>query len=314
MDLPRYAYFMGKVVPFEDAKVSVATHAFNYGTAVFGGLRGYWNDEQKKMYVFRPLDHYRRLLNSAKMMCMEIPHTPESLTEVTLELLKAEGWQRDIYIRPLIYKSELGIGVRLHNLTDDITIFSLPSFQYIKNDTSAHVTVSSWRRVDDNVIPARGKVSGAYANSALIKTEAARAGFDEALVLNQDGHVSEGSAMNVFMVRDGVVVTPPVTDNILEGITRRSIIELAQKELGLTVVERSIDRTELFIAEELFMTGTAAQMVAVTRVDFRSVGSGEMGPIATQLRTLFEDILRGRNPKYAKWIVPVPQTQAETAR
>jgi branched-chain amino acid aminotransferase len=305
---------MGKVVPFEDAKISVATHAFNYGTAVFGGLRGYWNDEQKKMYVFRPLDHYRRLLNSAKMMCMEVAHTPESLTEVTLELLKAEGWQRDIYIRPLIYKSELGIGVRLHNLTDDITIFSLPSFQYIKNDTSAHVTVSSWRRVDDNVIPARGKVSGAYANSALIKTEASRAGFDEALVLNQDGHVSEGSAMNVFMVRDGVVVTPPVTDNILEGITRRSIIELAQKELGLTVVERSIDRTELYIAEELFMTGTAAQVVAVTRVDFRSVGSGEMGPIATQLRTLFEDILRGRNPKYAKWIVPVPQPQAVTAK
>ena len=314
MDLPRYAYFQGKIIPFEDAKVSVATHAFNYGTAVFGGLRGYWNDEQKKMYVFRPQDHYRRLLNSAKMMCMEIPHTPESLTEVTLELIKAEGWQRDIYIRPLIYKSELGIGVRLHNLTDDITIFSLPSFQYIKNDTSAHVTVSSWRRVDDNVIPARGKVSGAYANSALIKTEASRAGFDEAVVLNQDGHVSEGSAMNVFMVRDGVVITPPVTDNILEGITRRSIIELAQKELGLTVVERSIDRTELFIAEELFMTGTAAQVVAVTRVDFRSVGSGEMGPVTTDLRARFEDILRGRNPKYAKWIVAVPQPQAENAR
>jgi len=305
---------MGKVVPFEDAKVSVATHAFNYGTAVFGGLRGYWNDEQKKMYVFRPPDHYRRLLNSAKMMCMEIPHTPESLTEITLELIKAEGWQRDIYIRPLIYKSELGIGVRLHNLTDDITIFSLPSFQYIKNDTSAHVTVSSWRRVDDNVIPARGKVSGAYANSALIKTEASRAGFDEALVLNQDGHVSEGSAMNVFMVRDGIVITPPVTDNILEGITRRSIIELAKNELGLTVVERSIDRTELFIAEELFMTGTAAQVVAVTRVDFRSVGAGVMGPVTTELRTRYEDILRGKNPKYARWTVPVPQPHAETTR
>jgi branched-chain amino acid aminotransferase len=305
---------MGKVVPFEDAKVSVATHAFNYGTAVFGGLRGYWNDEQKKMYVFRPQDHYRRLLNSAKMMCMETDHTPESLTEVTLELLKAEGWTRDIYIRPLIYKSELGIGVRLHNLTDDITIFSLPSFQYIKNDTAAHVTVSSWRRIDDNVIPARGKVSGAYANSALIKTEASRAGFDEALVLNQDGHVSEGSAMNVFMVRDGIVITPPVTDNILEGITRRSVIELAKNELGLTVVERSIDRTELFIAEELFMTGTAAQVVAVTRVDFRSVGTGVIGPIATELRTRYEDILRGKNPKYAKWIVAVPQPQAETTR
>ena len=314
MDLPQHAYFMGKIVPFEDAKVSVATHAFNYGTAVFGGLRGYWNAEQKKMYVFRPQDHYRRLLNSAKMMCMETEHTPESLTEVTLQLLKAEGWTRDIYIRPLIYKSELGIGVRLHNLTDAVTIFSLPSTQYIKNDTAAHVTVSSWRRVDDNVIPARGKVSGAYANSALIKTEAARAGFDEALVLNQDGHVSEGSAMNVFMVRDGVVVTPPVTDNILEGITRRSIIELAKNELGLTVVERSIDRTELFIAEELFMTGTAAQVVAVTRVDFRSVGTGVMGPVTTELRTRYEDILRGKNPKYAKWTVPVPQPHAETTR
>jgi branched-chain amino acid aminotransferase len=307
MDLPRYAYFMGKVVPFEDAKVSVATHALNYGTAVFGGLRGYWNDEQKKMYVFRPQDHYRRLLNSAKMMCMEVPHTPESLTEVTLELLKADGWQRDIYIRPLIYKSDLGIGVRLHNLTDSVTIFTLPSTKYIQNDTDAHATISSWRRVDDNVIPARGKVSGAYANSALIKTEAARAGFDEALVLNQDGHVSEGSAMNVFIVRDGVVVTPPVTDNILEGITRRSIIELAKNELGLEVVERSIDRTEVYIAEELFMTGTAAQVVAVTKVDFRPVGSGAMGPVTAELRTRYEDILRGRNPKYARWVVSVPQ-------
>jgi branched-chain amino acid aminotransferase len=313
MDLPRYAYFMGKVVPFEDAKVSVATHALNYGTAVFGGLRGYWNDEQKKMYVFRPQDHYRRLLNSAKMMCMEVPHTPESLTEVTLELLKADGWQRDIYIRPLIYKSDLGIGVRLHNLTDSVTIFTLPSTKYIQNDTDAHATISSWRRVDDNVIPARGKVSGAYANSALIKTEAARAGFDEALVLNQDGHVSEGSAMNVFIVRDGVVVTPPVTDNILEGITRRSIIELAKNELGLEVVERSIDRTELYIAEELFMTGTAAQVVAVTKVDFRPVGSGAMGPVTAELRTRYEEILRGRNPKYAHWIVPVPQPQSATA-
>jgi branched-chain amino acid aminotransferase len=307
MDLPKYAYFMGKIVPFEDAKVSVATHAFNYGTAVFGGLRGYWNDEQKKMFVFRPQDHFRRLLNSAKMMCMEVPYTPESLTETTLELIKADGWAQDIYIRPVIYKSDLGIGVRLHNLTDSLTIFTLPSQPYIKNDTSVHATVSSWRRVDDNVIPARGKVSGAYANSALTKTEAVRAGFDEVIVLNQDGHVSEGSAMNIFIVRDGVVVTPPVTDNILEGITRRSIIELAQKELGLTVVERSIDRTELYIAEEIFMTGTAAQVIAITRVDFRNVGSGVMGPVTAELRNRYEDILRGRNPNYAKWTVVVPQ-------
>jgi branched-chain amino acid aminotransferase len=300
---------MGKVVPFNDAKVSVATHAFNYGTAVFGGLRGYWNEEQKKLFVFRPLDHFHRLLNSAKMMCMEIPHSSESLITIMLELLAADGWQRDIYLRPLIYKSDLGIGVRLHDLTDAFTIFALPYEQYMKNETNAHVTISSWRRVDDNVIPARGKVSGAYANSALIKTEAARAGFDEALVLTQDGHVSEGSAMNVFMMRDGILVTPPVTDNVLEGITRRSIIELAQNELGLTVVERSIDRTELFIADELFMTGTAAQIVAITRVDFRPVGTGAMGAVTTKLRLLYEDILRGRNPKYAKWTVVVPQSQ-----
>jgi len=314
MDLPRHAYFMGKVVPFEEAKISVATHAFNYGTAVFGGLRGYWNDEQKKMFVFRPQDHFRRLLNSAKMMCMEVPHTPESLIEITLELIKSDGWQRDIYIRPLIYKSDLGIGVRLHDLTDSLTIFTLPSQQYIKNDTSVHATVSSWRRVDDNVIPARGKVSGAYANSALTKTEAVRAGFDEVIVLTQDGHVSEGSAMNVFMMRDGLLVTPPVTDNILEGITRRSIIELAQKELGLTVVERSIDRTELYIADEIFMTGTAAQVIAITRVDFRSVGAGVMGPVTADLRSRYEDILRGRDPKYAKWTVVVPRSQVAIAQ
>jgi len=307
MDLPKYAYFMGKIVPFDEARVSVATHAFNYGTAVFGGLRGYWNDEQKKMYVFRPQDHFRRLLNSARMMVMDVPHTSESLTEITLELIKADGWTRDIYIRPVIYKSDLGIGVRLHNLTDALTIFTLPSQPYLKNDTSVHATVSSWRRVDDNIIPARGKVSGAYANSALTKTEAVRAGFDEVIVLTQDGHVSEGSAMNVFIIRDGVLITPPVTDNILEGITRRSIIELAQKELGLTVVERSVDRTELYIADEIFMTGTAAQVIAITRVDFRSVGTGVMGSVTADLRSRYEDILRGRNPKYAHWTVVVPQ-------
>jgi len=176
---------------------------------------------------------------------------------------------------------------------------------YVKNDTNAHVTVSSWRRIDDNVIPARGKVAGAYVNSALIKTDANRAGFDEALVLDHNGHVSEGSAMNIFMLRDGILVTPPITDNILEGITRKSIMELARKELGLEVMERSIDRTEVFICEEMFMTGTAVQITAVTKVDHRSVGSGAMGPVTTKLRTLYDDILRGKNGKYEHWNVVV---------
>ena len=305
MDLPKHVFFEGKIVPFEDAKISVATHALHYGTGVFGGIRGYWNDEKKKLYVFRPYDHYRRLLNSGRMMNMHIPYDEESLIQLTLDLIRTEGWQTDIYIRPFIYKADLGIGVRLHDVKDELTIFSMPFKLYVKNDTNAHVTVSSWRRIDDNMIPARGKVSGAYANSALIKTDAARAGFDEALVLNQNGHISEGSAMNVFMVRDGEVITPPVTDNILEGITRRTVMDLAKNELGLPVVERSIDRTELFICDELFMTGSAAQIVAITQVDYRSVGKGEMGPVAGKLREIFDDVARAKNPKYAHWNVEV---------
>jgi branched-chain amino acid aminotransferase len=305
MDLPEHVFFEGKIVPFEDAKVSVATHALHYGTAVFGGIRGFWNEDTKKLYVFRPYDHYHRLLNSGHMMNMEIPYDEESLIQLTLDLLRTEGWQTDVYIRPLIYKADLGIGVRLHDLKDELTIFSMPFKQYVKNDTNAHVTISSWRRIDDNVIPARGKVSGAYANSALVKTDAVRAGFDEALVLDQNGHVSEGSAMNIFMVRDGLVITPPITDNILEGITRKTVMELAKNELGLPVVERSIDRTELFICDELFMTGSAAQIVAIAKVDYRQVGKGEMGPVTGKLRELIDGIVRAKNPKYAHWNVEV---------
>ena len=305
MDLPKCAYFKGKIVPYSEAKVGVLTHGLNYGTAVFAGMRAYWNDEEKQLFVFRPLDHFNRFLNSAKVMCMELDQTPESLTQVTVDLLRAEGYQRDVYIRPLAYKADEIIGVKLHGLHDDMSIVALPFDRYVTNDTNAHVTISSWRRVDDNVIPARGKIAGAYANSALIKTDAVRAGFDEALVLTQDGHISEGSAANVFMLRDGVLVTPPITDNILEGITRRTVIELAQNEMGLKVVERSIDRTEVYMCEELFMTGTAVQVTAVTRVDYRPVGYGQMGPIATRLRGLFDNAVRGRIPAYRHWNQPV---------
>jgi branched-chain amino acid aminotransferase len=239
------------------------------------------------------------------MMAMQTDYDEESLIQLTLDLLRTDNWQRDIYLRPTFYKADLGIGVKLHDLKDEFCMFVMAYEPYVKNDTNAHVTISSWRRIDDNVIPARGKVAGAYANSALIKTDANRSGFDEAFVLDNNGHISEGSAMNIFMLRDGVLVTPPVTDNILEGITRRSVIELARNELGLNVVERSIDRTEVFIAEEMFLTGTAAQIIAVTKVDHRPIGAGVMGPITTRLRTLYEDILRGKNKKYENWNVAV---------
>ncbi|MBN2386505.1 MAG: branched-chain amino acid transaminase [Anaerolineales bacterium] len=305
MTLPKHAYFQGKIVSYAEAKVGIATHALHYGTAVFGGLRGYWNDEEKRLFVFRPLDHYRRFLHSSRIMCMQFEHTPESLSKLTCELLRQDGYQEDVYIRPLAYKADEIIGVRLHDLTDEITIYAIPFGQYVKNDTNAHVTVSSWRRIDDNMIPARGKISGAYANSALIKTDATRAGFDEALVLTQEGHLSEGSAMNIFMLRDGILVTPPATENILEGITRRSTMELARQELGLTVVERPIDRTEIYICDELFFTGTAAQITAITKVDHRPIGKGEMGPVTGQLRAIFNDVVRGRNPKYLDWLQTV---------
>jgi len=305
MDLSKHAFFEGKIVPLSEAKISIATHAFLYGTAVFGGMRGYWNEDKKRLFIFRPYDHFRRLLHSARMMAVQTSYDEESLIQLSLDLLRADNWGQDVYMRPSFYKADLGIGVKLHDLKDEFYMFVLAFDKYVKNDTNAHVTVSSWRRIDDNVIPARGKVAGAYVNSALIKTDANRAGFDEALVLDNNGHISEGSAMNIFMVRDGVLVTPPITDNILEGITRKSVIELARKELGLEVVERSIDRTEVFICDEMFMTGTAAQISAITKVDHHPVGAGEMGPVTTKLRTLFEDVVRGKVGKYEHWNVAV---------
>ncbi len=303
--LPKYAYFQGNIVPYSEAKVGVLTHALNYGTAAFGGLRGYWNEDEQQLYLFRPHDHFKRLLNSARLLCMEFEHTPESLTQVTMDLLRQESYKEDVYIRPLVYKADEIIGVKLHGLTDEISIVALPFGRYVANDTNAHVTFSSWRRIDDNVIPARGKISGAYVNSAFIKTDALRAGFDEALVLTQDGHLSEGSAENVFMIREGVLITPPVTDNVLEGITRRSVLELAVNELGLPVEERHIDRTEVYLCEELFLTGTAAQVTAVTRVNHRDIGAGVMEPYTTRLRELFGKAVRGQLEAYRKWVEPV---------
>ncbi len=302
---PKFAYFEGKIVPFADAKVSVLTHALNYGTAAFGGLRGYWNEKEEQLYLFRPVDHFQRLLNSAKLLAMEFEHTPESLIDITMALLHKEGYREDVYIRPLIYLADESIGVKLHDLRTEISFVSLPFGRYVANDTNAHVTFSSWRRVDDNVIPARGKISGAYVNSAFIKTDALKSGFDEALVLTHSGHLSEGSAENVFIVRDGALITPPITDNVLEGITRRSVMELTEKELGIPVIERHIDRTEVYLCDELLLTGTAAQITAVTKVDHRLIGSGSMGPVARQLRSLFHDIVRGMNPAYKAWNTPV---------
>ena len=303
---PKFAYYKGEIVPFEQATISIMNHTFNYGTGAFGGLRGYWNEDEEQLFVFRPLDHFRRLLNSAHVLMFDMDYTAEGLTEILLELLRTENWQTNVYIRPLVYVTNDLIGVKLHDLDPDITIFSLPFGSYM-SEGGAHVTISSWRRIDDNNIPARGKIIGAYANSALIKSDAVNAGFDEALVLNQDGHVSEGSAANFFMARDGVIYTPPITENILEGITRRTIIHLLREEIGVEVVERQIDRTEVYLAEEAFFCGTGVQIAPITRIDHRTLGSGQIGPIVNQLRQLYFNVVTGRVEKYRDWLTPVYQ-------
>lgn len=305
----RFAFFQGRIVPIEEAKISVMTHAFNYGTGVFGGLRGYWNEEQEQLYVFRIRDHMRRFLQSASLIRIQVKYTVDELVDVITELLRQEGFRENCYIRPLAYKSSELIGVRLHNLDDDVTIFSLPFGRYIQNEEGAHVCFSAWRRVEDNAIPARGKIVGAYANSALIKTDAAVSGYDEAIVLNENGHISEMSAANFFMIRDGVAITPPVQSNVLEGIIRRSLMQILRDEMGVDVVERDIDRTELYVADEAFMCGTGVQVAAITKVEHRPIGTGQIGPITAHLRDLFFDIVSGRLPKYRDWVTPIYQKE-----
>lgn len=306
--LPKYAFFEGRIVPYGEAKVGVMTHALNYGTGCFGGIRGYWNEEEEQLLVFRPHDHFRRFLQSAKILMMDLGHNEETLANIVLDLVRAENYRQDCYVRPLAYKADEMIGVRLHDLRAGLTMFAVPFGRYVENEEGIHVTVSSWRRVGDNSIPARGKITGAYINSAFIKTDAMLAGYEEAIALNREGHVAEGSAENFFMLRDGVVVTPSVNDNILEGITRRTIMTLLRDDLGVDVVERSIDRSELYVADELWFCGTGVQIAAITKVDHRLIGDGKMGPLVAELRELYFDVVRGRVAKYRHWNTPVYAT------
>lgn len=301
----RYAFFEGEIVPIEDAKISIMTHGFNYGTAAFGGLRGYWNEEAEELYVFRPHEHFERLLNSAKMLMIDLPYTRDELVNILHSLLQKEGYRQDCYIRPLVYKSDEVVGVRLNGLTGDFALFAVPFGQYIDNEEGTRVGTSSWRRLPDDVLPPRGKFTGAYVSSAFMKTEALLNGYDEALVLDYSGHVSEGSAENIFIVRNGKLITPPVSSDILEGITRRSLIQLAREELSLEVVERVIDRSEIYIADEAFFCGTGVRIAMIVELDHRPIGNGKPGPVSKAVRDLYYDILHGRNEKYMHWLMAV---------
>jgi branched-chain amino acid aminotransferase len=303
--MTKYAFFEGQFVPIEEAKVSIMTHAFNYGTGCFEGIRAYWNEDEEQLLVFRMQEHYERFHRSCRILNIELPYSAEQLGEITIELLHKEEARTDTYIRPLAYKATEGIGVRLHDLKDEFAVFAVPFGKYIEKEEGARVCVSSWRRISDNAVPARAKITGAYVNSAFSKTEALLNGFDEAIVLNQDGHISEGSAENLFLVREGKLITPPVTANILEGITRATIMQFAHEQFGLETVERPIDRTELYVAEEAFFCGTGVQVAAIASIDRRPVGTGKIGPITRKIRDYYFDIVKGKVEAYRHWCTPV---------
>jgi branched-chain amino acid aminotransferase len=305
--MPTFAYFEGKFVPFAEAKVSIMTHALNYGTGVFEGIRAYWNEDQEQLYVVRLRDHYRRLLQSTKVLRMQFDLDVDQMSALTVDLLRREGYREDVYIRPLAYKANEIIGVRLHNLRDEFAIFAVPFGKYIEQQEGAKVCFSSWRRNDDNAIPPRGKITGGYVNSALIKSEAMLNGYDEAIVLNADGHISEGSAENFFLVRGGKLVTPPVSANILEGITRQLIIDLAKTEFGVETVERQIDRSEVYIADEAFFCGTGVEITPIGSVDQIALGNGGVGPITRRISELYFRLVRGNEPRYMDLLTPIYQ-------
>ncbi|HCH07771.1 MAG TPA: branched chain amino acid aminotransferase [Dehalococcoidia bacterium] len=301
------AFFHGNIVPISEAKVSVMTHALHYGTAVFEGVRGNWNEAQNKLFVFRMAEHYDRLLQGCRMMMMDIPYSTEDLCNITIELLQSCGYKQDLYIRPLAYKSqELVANLRLQDLDSDFTLMAVPFGAYIDAEGAIDCTTSSWRRIDDTIIPPRVKISGHYVNSILAKTEATLAGFDEAIMLTQDGDVSEGSGENLFMVVNGSIFTPPVADNNLTGITRDSAITLAKDLLGIEVVERRIRRSELYLCDEVFLTGTAAHITPVGSLDRRPIGKGGVGPITTKLRDAYVEVIKGDSPDYIRWCTEVP--------
>ncbi len=297
-------YFEGDWVPMRDAKVSIMTHAFMYGTATFEGIRGYWNADQGRLYGLKIREHVERIRQSCRILLMQDVPSVDELTRLITETVRRNGFREDVYIRPSFYKSTSAIGVRLHDLENQLYIIALPFGNYIDTESGVRVMTSSWRRNADEALPARGKIVGGYVNMAFQKTEAELNGFDEAIVLTAGGHVNEASAANVFMVRDGVAVTPPVSDDLLEGVTRKAIMELLVNE-GIPVQERSIDRSELYVADEAFLCGTGVQVSPIIEIDHRPVGSGGIGPIGRLVRDRYFEAVRGRLPEYAHWLTPI---------
>jgi branched-chain amino acid aminotransferase len=303
LDVGEWAYFEGQLVPFTQATVSIATHSFNYGTAIFEGIRAYRQADGGLAVLFA-LEHYQRLLRNGRLLRAEVPETAEQLVEITCEMLRRNTEVADLYIRPLLYKSAPSIRLQLSGLEDRITIFSFPLGDYVATE-GLRVALSAWQRVNDNALPARGKISGSYVNACLAVEDAKSAGYGEALLLTTDGHVSEASSANLFVVRDGVLATPPLTDDVLPGITRKAVLGLA-RDLGYSMEERSIDRTELYLSDEVFLTGTGVQIAAIASIDDRPVGDAATGyPVTAALQKAYFAAVRGLDPRYTHWLTRV---------
>ncbi len=310
----RYAWFRGAVVPLEEATISVHNQALQYGVSVFAGMRAYWNADREQLYLFRPFDHFERLLQSASLLRLDLDYTPAQLLDSLIDLLRAEQLDCNCYVRPLVFAANESLGVHLLDSQPELAITLMPLREggFVSVAGGMHVCFSAWRRVDDNAIPARGKISGSYANSLMIRSDAMLAGYDDAIVLNNDGHIAECSVANLFLVRNGVAITPPVTANVLEGIVRRSLIQLLRDEHDIEVQERPVDRTEAYLADEMFMCGTGAEITPITRIEHRPVGDGEIGPLTSRLRDCFLDVVYGRDERYLDWLAPVYELQPAT--
>ncbi len=300
-----WVFHDGEFGRYHDVHLGLMTHALHYGTGVFEGIRAYWNSKQEQLHLLQAPAHFERMQKNVRIMRMEIPHTTEELVDITVELLRRNQFKADTYIRPLMFASSEEIGVRLHNLKHTFSIYAIPFGNYVEIESGIRCMVSSWRRLPDESLPPRAKITGAYAQSALAKTEAVENGFDESIVLTVGGHVSEGSAENLFMYKDGVFVTPPATDDILEGITRLLLMQMIREDLGKTVVERSIDRTELYTCDELLMCGTGAQISPVIEVDHRKIGNGKVGEFTQELQSMYFAAVRGESPKHKGWTLPI---------
>lgn len=299
-----FAFFEGKIIPAELAKISIMTNALQYGNGIFGGIRGYQSINKKDYFIFRINDHYRRFLSSLKILNKTIPYSADKLAKITLELAAKNEPKSDFYCRPIAYAANFEISPDLSKVNFDFALYMIPLGEYLSVSKGLKLAISNWVRINDNMIPSRAKITGGYINSSLAKGDAARLGFDDALLIGSDGHLTEASGANFFMVRDEVLITSPKYADVLEGVTRRTIFQLAN-DLGIQTVERNIDRTEVYIADEAFLTGTGAQVAWISEVDGRTIGNGKIGPISQKIQKLFFNVVRGNVSKYSSWLTKI---------